>query len=130
MSSLTWIMDPMISASDVLQILSELHQYSMILMELRDATTLGIAHSPEGGLNCFIYEGALDANEREKLVKDVSNGHTSELVRQLPIEQLLSTIEGKRTKHIWLETGGLDHKELAFVSIAELKAHLRTHSKR
>ena len=31
----------MISASDVLQILSELHQYSMILMELRDATTVG-----------------------------------------------------------------------------------------
>jgi len=123
-------MAPMISASDVLQILSELHQYSMILMELRDATTLGIAHSPEGRLNCFIYEGALDANDRAKLVKEVSDGHTSKLLRLLPVEQFLSTIEGKRTKHIWLETNGLDHKELAFVSIAELKAHLRTYSKR
>lgn len=117
----------MISASDVLQILSELHQYSMILIELRDATTLGIAHSPEGRLNCFIYEGALDAKDRAKLVKEVSDGRTSRLLRLLPVEQFLSTIEGKRTKHIWLE---MDHKELAFVSIAELKAHLRTYSKR
>ncbi len=81
-------------------------------------------------MNCFIYEGALDANGRAKLVKEVSNGHIPELLRQLPVEQFLSTIEGKRTRHIWLETGGLGHKELAFVSIAELKTHLRTHSKR
>ena len=130
MPSLSWIMAAMISASDVLQILSELHQYSLILMELKNAMTLGIVHSPDGRLSCFLFEGAFGASERAKLVRDVSSGHTPNMLKHLPVELFLSTIEGKKAKHIWLETGGTDPKELAFVSIAELKAHLRTHSKR
>jgi hypothetical protein len=120
----------MISASDVLHILSELHQYSLILIELKDATTLGILHSPDGKLSCFLFEGTLRAGERAKIVKEVSSGHATNLLKHLPVEQFLSTIEGKKAKHIWLEAGGKEPKELAFVSIAELKAHLRTHSKR
>ena len=123
-------MASMISAGDVLQILSELHQYSLILMELRDAMTVGIQHSPDGRLSCFIFEGTLGVSERAKIVEEVSSGHTSVRLRHLPVEQFLSTIEGKKSKHIWLETGDTERKELAFVSIAELKAHLREHSKR
>jgi hypothetical protein len=120
----------MISASDVLQILSEVHQYSMILLELMDATTVGISHSADGKLNCFLFEGTLGLNDRKKLVREVSHEHTTELLKHLPVERLLSLIEGKRTKHIWLETRDPERKEMAFVSITELKAYLRIHSKR
>lgn len=120
----------MISANDILQILNESHQYSVILVELKDATTVGISHSLEGRLNCFILEGTLGASERARLVKEMSSGYSPKPLSHLPVEQFLSSIEGKKAKHIWLETGGTERKELAFVSIAELKAHLRTHSKR
>ena len=118
----------MISASDVLQILSEVHQYSMILLELSDATTVGISHSADGKLNCFIFEGTLRLSDRKRLVKEVLREHHPPLLKHLPLERLLTLIEGKKTKHIWLETQHPERKEMAFVSITELKAYLRTDS--
>ena len=120
----------MISASDILQILSEVHQYSMVLLELTDAKTVGISHAADGKLNCFIFEGTLGLHDRKKLVREVAREKTPDALKHLPVEQLLSLIEGKKTKHIWLETKDPDRKEMAFVSITELKAYLRTHPKR
>ena len=120
----------MISASDVLHIFSEIHQYSMLLIELRDATTLGISHSNEGKLMCFTVDEPLGASERVKFVKQVYSGRTPASLRPLPMEQFLTRIEGKKAKHIWLETESDERKELGFLSIAELKAHFRAHSKR
>ena len=120
----------MISASDVLQILSEVHQYSIILLELTDAKTIGLAHSADGKLNCFIVEGALGLSDRKKLVKEAFREHASDSLKPLPVEKLLSMIEGKKTRHIWLETREAERKEMAFLSIAELKTYLRTHSRR
>ena len=120
----------MISASDVLHIFSEIHQYSMLLIELKDATTLGISHSKEGRLTCFAVDGPLDAAERVKFVKQVYSGQAPSSLRPLPMERFVSSIEGKKPKHIWLETGSDERKELGFLSIAELKTHFRTYSRR
>jgi len=120
----------MISASDVLQILSEIHQFSLILMELKEATTIGISHLPEGKLHCFSVGTTLDAAARIQLVNDLYAGKVPSSVASLTMEQFLEAIEGKKPRHIWLETGGTERKELGFMSIAELKAHFRIHSKR
>jgi len=123
-------MAAMISASDVLQILSEIHQYSVILIELKDATTIGISHLPEGKLNYFFVQKAIGTEERIQLVNDAYAGKTPNSALALTMEQFLAAIEGKKPRHIWLEAGGTERKELAFMSIAELKAHFRLHSKR
>lgn len=120
----------MISASDVLHIFSEIHQYSMLLIELKDAMTLGISHSKEGKLTCFAVDEPLGAAERGKFVKQIYSGQAPASLRPLPMEQFLSSIEGKKAKHIWLETASDERKELGFLSIAELKTHFRSNSKR
>jgi hypothetical protein len=123
-------MAAMISASDVLQVLSEIHQYSIVLIELKEATTIGISQLSNGKLNYFGIARALGSSERAQLVKEIYSGKTLEVVNPLSMEQFLASIEGKKPKHIWLETGGAERKELGFMSIAELKAHFRIHSKR
>ncbi len=123
-------MADMISASDVLQILSEIHQFSVILIELKEATTIGISHLPESKLNCFSVDKALRASERMQFVNDLYAGKTSNSVTSLTMEQFLKAIEGKKPRHIWLETGSTERKELGFMSITELKTHFRVHSKR
>jgi hypothetical protein len=123
-------MTAMISASDVLQILSEIHQFSVILIELREATTIGISHLFEGKLNCFAVSRVLGTSERKQLVNDIYAGMTTESTSTLTMEQFLKEVSGKKPRHIWLETGGRERKEFGFMTIEELKAHFRVHSKR
>lgn len=120
----------MISANDVLQIIGEIHQYSMLLLELKDATTFGISHSSNDRLNYFRVEDRLGPAERGDLAQRIYAGEMPESLRPLSVEEFLREIEGKKPRHIWLETMGIERKELAFVSISELKAHFRTHSHR
>jgi len=116
----------MISANDVLHVISEIHQYSVLLLELRDSTTYGISHSKNGRLSYFRYEGKLNRSERRTLVDQVCSGEAGDKVRSLEVEQLLREIEGKKAKHIWLETVEAERRELGFMSMAELKSFLRT----
>ena len=120
----------MISASDVLQIISEIHQFSMLLVEMKQPATFGILHSGNEKINYFKFEGRLEPHERRKLVQRISSGEIPESLHVLQVEQFLREIEGKRAKHIWLETGGTERKELVFLSISELKAFFRSHSRR
>jgi hypothetical protein len=120
----------MISASDVLQIISEIHQYTMLLLELRDATTLGISHSGGDRMTYFKLQGKLGHLERGRLAQAFYSGAVPEGVTALPVEDFLGEIEGRKAKHIWLETGGKEHKEHGFVSISELKAFFRSHAPR
>jgi hypothetical protein len=110
--------------------LSEIHQFSVILIELKEATTIGISHLPETGLNCFSVNKALRISERTQLVNDFYAGKTPNSATPLTMEQFLKAVEGKKPRHIWLETGGRQRKELGFMSITELKAHFRIHSRR
>lgn len=114
----------MMSANDILQIVSEIHQYSVLLLELKDATTFGISRSSDDKLSFFMVHGTLGQAERRKLFEKIETGELSYSFRMLTVEQFLREIEGKRANHIWLETAGLERKELAFLSVSELKAFL------
>ena len=120
----------MISANDLLQIIGEIHQYSMLLLELKNATTVGISHSSNDRVSYFRFEGRLSSVERGNLVQRICAGEMPESIQLLPVEQFLHEIEGKKAKHIWLEAVGAERKELAFASISELKAHFRAQSRR
>jgi len=120
----------MISASDVLQIISEIHQYSLLLIELRTEVTLGILRSTDDRLSYFRVAGKLGRQERTRLLEQASAHPNPELLHALAVDQFLEAVEGKKARHIWLETGGANKGELGFLSIAELKAHFRTHARR
>jgi hypothetical protein len=120
----------MITANDLLQIISEIHQYSTLLMELKDATTFGISRSSDDKLNYFRIERRLDPAERNNLVQKFCGGEMPDSLQPLPVERFLQEIEGKKARHIWLETGGAERKEMGFLSISELKAFFRAHSRR
>jgi hypothetical protein len=117
----------MISANDVLQIINEIHQYSMLLVELRDEVTLGFFRLGEDKLSYFRVEGKLVRENRAELLRVLSAGLIPQSLHVLTLDQFLQSIEGKKAKHIWLESGELTRKELGFLSIAELKSHFRTH---
>jgi hypothetical protein len=120
----------MISANDVLHIISETHQFSTVLLELKDTTVIGISQDPDGKLSYFKCSGTLTAAERSLLAQQLYNGHMPSTAHPLPVEELLREIEGKRAKHIWLESTGKERTELGFLSISELKAHFRSHPQR
>jgi hypothetical protein len=120
----------MISANDVLQVISEIHQYSMLLLELKDGSTFGILHSGEGKVNYLRLEGKMSRQERIDLVQKISDGIMSDRVFALPVDQFVREIEGKKARHIWLEKVDPDRNEMAFASISELKSYLKSGSSR
>lgn len=116
----------MISANDVLQVISEINQYSLLLLELKDSGTFGILNSPKEKVNYFKLEKKLGHRERQDLVQRIYNGEMPPFLVTLPVDQFLEEIEGKKARHIWLETVGPERKELAFLSIPELTTFLRS----
>jgi hypothetical protein len=119
----------MISTNDILQLISEIHQYSLLFIEMRDTTTFGILHSSNEKLNYFRFQGKMSSAERANLVQELSSGKAPEFLQHLSVEGFLREVEGKKARHIWLETRGKERKELAFLSIAELKAFFQSHSR-
>jgi len=120
----------MISANDVLHIISEMHQFSMLLLEYKDTTIIGISHDSSGRLNYFKCKGKLSRTERGNLTQKIYSSEIPESVHLLPVEELIQEIEGKKARHIWLESAGADRKELGFLSISELKTYFQTHPQR
>ena len=117
----------MISSSDVLQIISEIHQYSVLLIELRGKGTVGITRSTNETMTCFRVEGNPKRTEREALVEKISNGDVPHAVKTLTVEEFLQEVEGQKAKHIWLESTSKERREHAFLSISELKMFFRAH---
>jgi hypothetical protein len=117
----------MISASDVLQIISEIHQYSMLLIELRGNATIGIIRSTNDTMTCFKVNGSPKRAEREALAQKICDGKTPQIVKTLTVEEFLSEVEGQKAKHIWLESVGKDRREHGFLSISELKTFFQVH---
>jgi hypothetical protein len=115
----------MTSANDVLQVISQIHQHSILLLELKDSVTLGILHAEGGKLNYFRVERKLGRQERADLVHQIHDQTVPVSLLSLPVEEFLREIEGKRTRHIWFETVEPERKEHGFISISELKAFLR-----
>ncbi len=116
----------MISASDVLQAISEIHQYSMLLIELKDSTTVGILRSESDSMSYFKLQGGLKPSERVTLARRVKEGSPPSTLRALTVEELIHEVEGRKAKHIWLEAVGEEKREHGFLSISELKLFLRS----
>jgi len=116
----------MISANDVMQAISEIHQYSILLIELKNSTTVLIRHASNGTMSYFKMVGSLTPSERHALARTVTNEDQPSSLRHLTIEELIGEVDGQTAKHIWLEAKGGARKEHGFLSIAELKAFLRT----
>lgn len=125
-----WTLIPMISASDVLQAISEIHQYSMLLIEFKDSTTVGILHSESDSMSYFKLQGGLKPSERVALVRGVEEGNPPSALKSLTVEELIREVEGRKAKHIWLEAVGEEKREHGFLSISELKLFLRNNSSR
>jgi len=119
----------MISANDVLQAISEIHQYSMLLIELKNSTTVVIRHSGDGTMSYFKIAGTLKPSERAALARSMPK-EESMLLKSLSIGELIDELDGQKAHHIWLEAMGVDRKEHAFLSISELKTFLRTNPHR
>jgi hypothetical protein len=120
----------MISANDVLQAISEIHQYSVLLIELKNSTTVGILHSADGSMSYFKFQGSLKPSERATLARRIPRDNQSLAFRALTIGELIDEVDGQRANHIWLEAIGRERREHGFLSIAELKAFLRTNPHR
>jgi hypothetical protein len=116
----------MISANDVLQAISEIHQYSMLLIELKNSTTVVIRHSLDGTMGYYKLAGSFKPSERHSLAKKMPKDNQLPNLRHITIEELISAVDGQTANHIWLEARGADRREHGFLSIAELKAFLRT----
>jgi hypothetical protein len=116
----------MISANDVLQVISEIHQYSMLLIELKNSTTIVIQPAVDGTMSYFKQEGSLKPTERHALAQRKPRQNQATNLRHLTIEELIGELEGQTANHIWLEAMGGGRREHGFLSISELKAFLRT----
>lgn len=118
----------MISDADLIDIINEVHQYSMIILELREKEVYGIYRTAEGRTNYFRVRAPLDAHPtRRELVETIYSGKPMQFVESISLDQLLSGLGGKRTRHIWLERYGREPSEMAFVSIRELRHYLKGH---
>jgi len=116
----------MISANDVLQVISEIHQYSMLLLEVKESGTFGILQTLKERASYFKLQGTIGHKERQELVRRFYAREAPTDLIQLSVDEFLREIEGKKAKHIWLETVSPERKELAFLTIAELKNFLRS----
>ena len=120
----------MISANDVLHAISEIHQYSMLLIELKNSTTVGILHAADGTMSYFKVAGSLKPSERATLARGLSRENLATTLKALSIGELIDEVDGQKANHIWLEAIGHQRREHAFLSIAELKAFLRGNTQR
>ena len=120
----------MITANDMLQAISEIHQYSMLLIELKNSTTVVIRHAVDGTMSYFKVEGSLKPGERHALARRTPKENQLANLRHLTIEELIGEVDGQTANHIWLEAMGADRREHVFLSFAELKSFLRTNPQR
>jgi len=102
----------------------------MLLIELKNSTTVVIRHSVDGTTSYFKVDGSLKPTERHELARRMPKADQSVNLKHLTIEQLIDEVDGQTAKHIWLEAMGADRKEHGFLSIAELKAFLRVNPSR
>ena len=119
----------MISIGDILHIISEIHQYSIILLEMRNGIIYLISRGENDKPRYSRFEGDLQPREKHKLLREARMGELTAF-QQLSVEDFLRQIEGGKTRHIWLETSGAEPKEHVFLTIAELKAFFKSHSHR
>jgi hypothetical protein len=118
----------MISEAEILHIVSEIHQYDVVLIELRDGTVFGIAKGSESTPTYFrTRRASRTADERRVLLETVVGARDEGHVDAVTLETLLNGLRGMKTRHVWLEGRTEPRHEMAFLNLKELAAFLRKH---
>ncbi len=116
----------LISDNDLLEILSEVHQFTAILFEAENRSVFGIIRIRDQTPKYFWSTKHLGTHQqRLEFLQRMRAETSTERASDLTLDQFLLRIRGKRTRHIWLEQGTKPSKERGFVNIAELRAYLR-----
>jgi hypothetical protein len=118
----------MISEAEILHIVSEIHQYDVVLMELKDGSIFGIAKRADSSPAYFRTRGAaLTAEERRALLEAAKESRGEGHVDSVTLDTLLNGLRGMKTRHVWLERRTEPRHEMAFLNLKELEAFLRKH---
>jgi hypothetical protein len=118
----------MISEAEILHIVNEIHQYDVLLMELKDGTIFGVA---KGSGYTPIYfrtrRASRTPDERRMLLETVMGARDEGHVDAVTFETLLNGLRGMKTRHVWLERRTKPRHEMAFLNLKELGVFLRKH---
>ncbi|WP_455285263.1 hypothetical protein [[Eubacterium] cellulosolvens] len=118
----------MISEAEILHIINEIHQYDVILMELKDGTIFGIAKGTQSTPEYFRTRApARTTNDRRALLDALAASRPEPQVDQITLDTLLNGLRGMKTRHVWLERRTEPRHEMAFLNLKELASFLRRH---
>jgi len=118
----------MISEAEILQVVNEIHQYDLILMELKDGTIFGIAKGMDSLPTYFrTRRAARTADERRAFLESVVTSGGGGHVDSVTLDTLLNGLRGMRARHVWLERRTEPRHEMAFLNLKELEVFLRRH---
>jgi len=118
----------MISEAEILHIVNEIHQYDLVLIELKDGTIFGIAKGTDSVPIYFRTRRlARGAEERRSLVESATISGRQGDVDSVTLDTLLNGLRGMKTRHVWLERRTEPCHEMAFLNLKELEAFLRKH---
>ncbi len=118
----------MISEAEILHIVSEIHQYDVVLVELKDGTIFGIAKDAESEPAYFRTRGpARTTEDRRMMLEAAKASRTEGHVDSVTLDTLLNGLRGMRTRHVWLEKRTEPRREMVFLSLRELQEFLRKH---
>ena len=116
----------MISEAEILHIINEIHQYDVILVELRDETVFGIVKGTKSVPEYFRTRAAARTIEdRKTLLEALAESRAEAHVDRVTLETLLNGLRGMKTRHVWLERRTKPRREMAFLNLRELASFLR-----
>ncbi len=117
----------MIAESDLIDVINEIHQYSMILIQMRDRSLYGIyREAPDKAVYIHVPADIHAKLLRSQLVKQIADQTLPSGAAKITLDEFLLGVAGKKAKHIWLESIGAKKTEMGFMSIRELRTFLKT----
>ena len=117
---------PMISEAEILHIITEIHQYDLVLVELRDGTAFGILKGTDGKPRYFRTSAAAHTlKERRAILHAAVSPNFEHHADEITLETLLNGLKGMRPRRIWLERRNDPSHEMVFLSLKELETFLR-----
>jgi hypothetical protein len=118
----------MISQADLLEVISEMHQYSAVLIELRDRNVYAIFVVSRSHPSFFRFHARHWTSKiRRQIVDSIYSGKVPETAETISLDDFLSSLSGRKARHIWLEKQDRGSAELGFLSMSELKNYLKAH---
>ena len=116
----------MISEAEILHVVNEIHQYDLVLIELKDGTIFGIAKGIDSVPIYFrTRRAARTTDERRAFLESVMASGGEGHVDSVALDTLLNGLRGMKTRHVWLERRTEPRHEMAFLNLKELEVFLR-----